>query len=133
MNIQFNEEEQSLEIKDHARGQYLLLKGLAIANILNAFIQLVLVRENGFGFFDIIWLILGVLSCAALYFFIYKKTTQSKIWIKDIKDFNHKSVWGNSRFSIVLRNGKQRDLLDISTKSEFDVLKLKLKNFGVAL
>lgn len=74
MNIKCNEIDKSIEIKDGLKNHYFILKLLMVLNLLNAILRLYDARDTEFGFQEIIWLLLGIISVVALYFFIAKRS-----------------------------------------------------------
>ena len=130
MKVKYNEIEKSLEIKDRVKTDYVVIKFIMILNLLNAVLRLFKINKTGIGLEEIIWFILGIASLIILYLFIFKKSTLEKIPVDEIDQLNEKSIFGKSRFSIKLINGKRRDLSEIKTQSEFNELKEMFSNFG---
>jgi hypothetical protein len=130
MKVKYNEIEKSLEIKDRVKTDYFVIKFIMILNLLNAVLRLFKINKTGIGLEEIIWFILGIASLIILYLFIFKKSTLEKIPVDEIDHLNEKSIFGKSRFSIKLINGKRRDLSEIKTQSEFNELKEMFSNFG---
>jgi hypothetical protein len=130
MKVKYNEIEKSLEIKDRVKTDYFVIKFIMILNLLNAVLRLFKINKTGIGLEEIIWFILGIASLIILYLFIFKKSTLEKIPVDEIDQLNEKSIFGKSRFSIKLINGKRRDLSEIKTQAEFNELKEMFSNFG---
>ena len=131
MKIIYNDEENSIEIKDDLKNSYFLVKSLIVLNLVNAVIRLINIEETGFGFQEILWLIIGLISLIVLYFFLYRKTTADKINLSSIKRLKEKSILGRKRYSIELTNGKQRDLIRVKSDDELVKLKKILNDSGV--
>ncbi|CDF79483.1 conserved hypothetical protein [Formosa agariphila KMM 3901] len=123
MNIKYNDIDKTIEIKDGMKNYYFIMKILMVLNLLNAMLNLFDVYKTGFGFIEIVWLVLGLISIVVLYLFIFKKSTSEKIPIDTIKGLSETSIFGRTRFSVELKNGKKRDLNDIKTQKEFNALK----------
>ncbi|MFD2907630.1 hypothetical protein ACFSX9_02675 [Flavobacterium ardleyense] len=131
MKIKYNEIDKSIEIKDGVKSHYFLMKFLIVLNLLNALLRIINIKKTGIGFQEIIWFALGFASLIILYLFIFKRTTLEKIPISEIKGLNRISIFGRSRFSIKLINGKKRELADIKTESEFNELKKMFIDIGI--
>lgn len=131
MKIKYNETDKSIEIKDGMKTHYFVMKILMSLNLLNAILNLYDVNKTGFGFIEIVWLILGIASLIILYLFIFKRTTTEKIPITEISGLNEKSILGRSRFSIKLLNGKKRELTELKTQAEFNELKKMFAEIGI--
>jgi len=123
MKIKYNEIENSIEIKDGLKNQYMLLKFIMALNLLNAGLNLSDVKETGIGFIEIFWMILGILSIFMIYVFITKKSTLENVPIEKIKRLKEKSFFGKKRFSLELIDGKRRNLMELKTQSEIDQLR----------
>lgn len=132
MKIKYNEIDRLIEIKDGLKTHSFVIKFLMVLNLLNAVLSIFIINKNGIGFQSAIWFVLGLVSLIVLYLFVFKKTTLEKIPIKDIKGLSEKSIFGKSRFSIQLVNGKKRELPELKTQAEFDKLKKMFADFGIA-
>ena len=110
MNIKFNETENSIEIKDGLKNQYLILKILMILNLGNAIIRLISLKPYEYGVIEYFWIGIGIISVIVLFFFIYKKSTAEKINIAEIQGFKEKTIFGKNRYELELKNGKNRVL-----------------------
>ncbi|WP_445720678.1 hypothetical protein [Flavobacterium sp.] len=132
MKIKYNETDKSIEIKDGMKTHYFVMKFLMSLNLLNAILNLYDVNKTGFGFIEIVWLILGIASIIILFLFIYKKSTSEKIPVDEIERIKEKSIFGRRRFSIQLKDGKNRDLNEIKTQSEFNEFKKVFSEIGIA-
>tara|TARA_R110002020_G_scaffold324173_1_gene539935 strand:- start:223 stop:624 length:402 start_codon:yes stop_codon:yes gene_type:complete len=132
MKIKYNETDKSIEIKDGMKTHYFVMKLLMSLNLLNAILNLCDVNKTGFGFIEIVWLILGIASIIILFLFVYKKSTSEKIPVDKIERIKEKSIFGRRRFSIQLKDGKNRDLNEIKTPSEFNELKKMFSEIGIA-
>jgi hypothetical protein len=130
MKINYIKEEDSIEIKDDLKNNYFFMKFLVGLNILNAALRLINIKETGFGFQEIVWLIVGVVSLIVLYFFLFKRSTSDKIALSEIKRLKVKSVFGRKRYSLELTNGKQRNLIRLKDENELSELKKFLNNCG---
>ncbi|CAM2849833.1 hypothetical protein [Flavobacterium frigoris] len=122
MNINYNESNKSIEIKDGLKNYVFLLNFLMVLNLLNAILNLSDIKAS-FGFMKIIWLVLGVVSIVILYNSIFKKSTREKIPIDQIKGLNQRIFLGRKKYFIELKNGKTRDLLEVKSESEFTKLR----------
>lgn len=132
MKIKYNETDKSIEIKDGMKTHYFVMKLLMSLNLINAILNLYDVNKTGFGFIEIVWLILGIASIIILFLFVYKKSTSEKIPVDKIERIKEKSVFGRRKFSIQLKDGKNRDLNEIKTQSEFNELKKMFSEIGIA-
>jgi hypothetical protein len=86
MNINYNEVDKTIEIKDRLKSHVFLINFLMVLNLLSAILNLSDVKAS-FGFMKIIWLVIGVVSIVILYYSIFKKSTKEKIPADQIKDW----------------------------------------------
>lgn len=131
MKIKYNEIEKSIEINDNLKFHYLVMKSIMILNLINAGLNLFLIREAEFGIKEIIWLFLGIISFVILYNFIFIKTTLEVIPIDDIKELKEKSFFGRKQFFIELNNGRKRYLNELKTQEEYLELKKLFSKIGI--
>ncbi|WP_282068645.1 hypothetical protein [Olleya namhaensis] len=133
MDINYNQKDKTIDIKDGLKSQYFMIKALMILNLINALLNVSYISEDGIGFMQIIWLILGIVSIVVLYFFFFKKSSQEKIEIKTIERLTEKTVFGSKRMSLKLKNGKSRDLAYLKTSEEISKVKKMLTKIGVPI
>ncbi|PKG51548.1 hypothetical protein [Olleya sp. 1-3] len=131
MDINYNQKDKTIDIKDGLKSQYFMIKALMILNLINALLNVSYISEDGIGFMQIIWLILGIVSIVVLYFFFFKKSSQEKIEIKTIERLTEKTVFGSKRMTLKLTNGKSRDLAYLKTSEEISKVKKMLAKIGV--
>ena len=123
MKIKYNESENTIEIKDGLKNQYLILKILMLLNLASALIRLIGQNKTEYGIIEYFWIAIGVISLIALYFFLFKLSTAEKFKVGEIKRLNEKSVFGRKRFSLELDNGKNRILGNF--KNEFELVEVR--------
>lgn len=128
MNINYNEFNQSIEIKDGLKSYVFLINVLMTLNLVTATLNLSDI-EVPFGLMKVIWLVLGGISIFILYNSIFKKSTIEKIPVDQIKELNQRNFLGRKKYFIKLKNGKTRDLVEIKSELEFAKLrKMFIKN-----
>lgn len=127
MDIKFNEADKALEIKDGLRKNVFLIKFLMILNLINSVLNLSDLNSGNFGFIKIIWTILGAISIVILYKFIVKKSSLEKVPIDQIKGLKERIFMGRKKYFLELTNGKNRDLLEVKSESDFKQLKKMLQ------
>ncbi len=132
MRIAYNEADKTIEIKDDLKKQYFGIFALIVLNLLNALLRLITLMETDLGIVEIIWFAVGTASLVSLYFILFKKSTAEKIKVDEIKRLKQKSVFGRDRYSLVLTNGKRRDLMKFKSQYELAELKGLLAGLGKA-
>jgi hypothetical protein len=130
MNINYNESNKSIEIKDGLKSYAFLINLLMSLNLVTAILNLSDVKVS-FGFMKIIWLLLGAVSIFILYNAIFKKSTREKIPINLIKGLNQRSFLGKTKYFVALKNGKTRDLLDVKSEVEYTKLRIMFTKNGI--
>lgn len=118
MKIKYNESENSIEVKDGLKNQYLMIKVLMILNLANSIIQIIGKQITEYGFIEYMWIGLGILSPIVLYIFLFKMSTAEKISIGEITGLEEKTVFGIKIFSLKLKNGKTRNLGNFKNQFE---------------
>ena len=132
MNIKYNESNKSIEIKDGLKNHLFLINFLMVLNLLNAILNLS-DAEAPFGFMKIIWLLLATVSIFILYDSIFKKSGKEKIAIDKIKGLNQRVFLGRTKYFIALKNGKNRDLLDVKSEADFSKLRAMFTKNGILM
>ena len=132
MKIEYNESENIIEIKDGLENHYLILKFVMILNIANAVIRLIRQNKMECKEIDYFWIILGITSLVSLYFLIYKKSAAENIKVEQIKRLNEKSVFGRKRFSLELKNGKNRIIGGFKEESELVEMRELFTRIGIS-
>jgi hypothetical protein len=130
MNINYNESNKSIEIKDGLKSYAFLINLLMSLNLVTAILNLSDVKVS-FGFMKIIWLLLGSVSIFILYNAIFKKSTREKIPIDLIKGLNQRSFLGKTKYFVALKNGKTRDLVDVKSEVEYTKLRIMFTKNGI--
>lgn len=118
MNINYNEVDKTIEIKDGLKSHFFLMKFFMILTLTNSILNLYDINTSNFGFATVIWLVIGIVSIVFLYHFIFSRSALEKIPVSQIKGLNQRVFSGRKKYFLVLENGKTRDLLDV--KSEED-------------
>jgi hypothetical protein len=130
MNINYNEADQSIEIKDGVKSHLFLMKFLMIVTLTNSILNLYDMNASNFGFVTVIWLLLAIVSIVFLYHFIFKRSGLEKIPIGQIKGLNDRVFSGRKKYFLVLENGKTRDLLDVKSEEERQKLAIMFRKNG---
>ena len=133
MKIKYNEADKSIEIKDGLRNNVFLIKFLMILNLANSVLNLSDLNSDNFSFIKIIWAILGLISIMVLYNLIVKKSTSEKVPIDKIKGLKERVFMGRKKYFLELKNGKNRDLLEIRSDSDSKELRKMLTKIGIQL
>ena len=123
MKIEFNESDNSIEIKDGLKNQYLILKILMILNLANVIIRIFGKQTTEYGFIEYLWVGLGIISLVVLFKFIFRISTAEKILIGEISELEEKTIFGKIGFSLKLKNGKKRNLGNF--KDQFELAKAR--------
>jgi hypothetical protein len=132
MKIKFNEKEKSIEIKDKLKSHYLLIKMTLIFTIVNSILFPVFVLEKiQLEWMGFIWIVIGLTSMLILIYQILKKSTSKKLNLSQISSLTEKQVFGRKRFSLKLKNGKLRDLMEMKNQSDIMETKELFKNIGI--
>jgi uncharacterized membrane protein YuzA (DUF378 family) len=131
MNIKYNETDKSIEIDDSLKKQYFYLNLIMVLNLFNAFARLYDANGKLLGFTEIIWAITGIASLIILFYLNIKKSSLKNIKTKNIKRLIEKTVFGRKRFSLLLNNGKKRDLIKLKTESDIIELKNMFLKIGI--
>jgi len=132
MKIELNESENSIEIKDGLKNQYLILKILMVLNLANAVIRIFGKQTTEYGFIEYIWIGLGIISLVVLFMFLFKMSTAKKIPIGQINRLEEKTVFGKKRFALELKNGKKRNLGNFKIQSDFIKARELFRTIGIA-
>jgi len=134
MKIKFNETKKSIEIKDGLKKQYLLMKISLIFTLINSVLFPVFILDKiQLEWVGFIWIILGILTIILLTYQIFKKTASEKLKISEISSLTEKQFFGRKRFSIKLKNGKLRDLLEIKNESDIKETKELFESIGIEI
>ncbi len=132
MKIKFNEKEKSIEIKDGLKTQYLMIKIMLIFTLINSILFPVFVLEKQqLEWMGFIWIILGLASMILLIYQIMKKSTSEKLNLSEISSLTEKQILGRKRFSLKLKNGKLRDLIEMKNESDIRETKELFNNIGI--
>ena len=132
MNIKYNESKKTIEIKDSLKTQYWMINIMAILNIINSILFPVFVLEKKqMEWFGFIWVIIGIASVIGLIYQIWKKTASEKLNLSEISSLNEKQIFGRKRFSLKLKNGKLRDLMEMKNETDIKKTKELFKNIGI--
>lgn len=132
MKIKFNEKEKLIEINDGLKTHYLMIKIMLIFTFINSILFPVFVLEKEqLEWMGFIWIILGLASIVMLTYQILKKSTSEKLNLSEISSLTEKKVFGQKRFSLKLKNGKLRDLMEIKNESDIKETKELFKSIGI--
>lgn len=123
MNIKVNAIEKTITITDDLKSHYLILTIICVLNLFSAVIQLLDRSKTDIVGKDIIFIVIGSGSIILLYIILLKKTTLNNIPIDAIERLSDKKMFWKKQYGIRLKNGRFRDLKEIKTQKEFDVLK----------
>lgn len=131
MKIELNESENSIEIKDGLKNEYLIFKILMILNLANAVIRIYGKQTTEYGFIEYIWIGFGIISLVVLFMFLFKMSTAENIPVEQIGRLEEKTVFGKKRFTLKLKNGKKRNLGNF--KTQYDLIKTReiFKTIGI--
>jgi hypothetical protein len=131
MKIKYNENEHVIEVNDDTKTHYFLMKTIMILNLANSILRLLDLKKNGMGILELFWLILGITSLVALYFYFYKNSTLEKIPIESIKQLKEKKILGRNSYAIELISGKNRVLRELKTPEEYKELQKLFSEIGI--
>ncbi|WP_047414171.1 hypothetical protein [Cellulophaga sp. Hel_I_12] len=134
MKIKYNEKEKSIEINDGLKTQYLLIKMMLIFTLINSILfPLFVLEKKQLEWMGFIWIILGLASIIMLIYQIMKKSTSEKLNLSEISSLIEKQIFGRKRFSLKLKNGKLRDLMEMKNESDIKEAKELFKNIGIQI
>jgi hypothetical protein len=131
MNINYNEVDKTIEIKDGLKSHFFLMKFFMILTLTNSILNLYDMNASNFGFVTVIWLAMGIVSIVFLYHFIFNRSTLEKIPVSQIKGLNERVFSGRKKHFLVLENGKNRDLLDIKSEEDRKQLNEMFRKNGI--
>lgn len=122
MNISYNSTDNTVEIYDDLRTQYLIYKGMLLLILINAFIRIYKAPEDALSYVQTIWASLGIISVIVLAYFLSRKSSTEKIKLDNIKRLKVKSFLGRKRYVFILKNGKQRRLKTLESNNDLQHL-----------
>lgn len=122
MKFNYLKEENSIEIKDDLKSHYFALKLMFVIVIPSQILQLFNYKDKAIDGLFVIFAFLTVIMAMLFMYFQLKKTTKSKFELSEIESIKGKFYTGRRSYKLKLKNGKERDLDQLS-KTEILALK----------
>ena len=126
--IEFNKNTNSLTINDGLKNNSLIMNFLMFLNILNSALRVFKKNISNFEFY--LWIFIGLISILVLLYKFFKTVSSKEIKVDNIKYLKIKEVFGNERFSLILKNGKKRIVIIRKNSSE---IKNTISDIGIKI
>lgn len=131
MKIHYNESDHTIEIKDSWKSHCLSMKILLGLNLVNAGLNLYDLRLSKIGPKEAIWLFIGTVSMVALFYYILKVSSVDAIPVQRIKSLRQTTFFGRKRHTLILDNGKRRNLYGLGTAKEMEAVSRLFQDVGI--
>ncbi|UYW01802.1 hypothetical protein K5I29_02435 [Flavobacterium agricola] len=119
----YNVINESLEIKDDLKNHYFGMKLLMILWIIIGVIALIQFLNDRNDLWNYIQIFIGFLALIGLYDYQFRKTSKSRILISEIESITERRFLGITRYFVLLKNRKKRNLPDV--KNDIDLERIK--------
>ncbi|WP_047414573.1 hypothetical protein [Cellulophaga sp. Hel_I_12] len=133
MQIEYNKADQTIEIKDDIKTHYFALKIVLGLNALTGILNLAGTYKSGVGFIELFWIFMLVTALVFLYYFTFRKSVAVLIPLHQIKYVKQRSILGRKQFSLVLQNGKSRDIPSFKKQADVNQLKALCQELGILM
>ena len=134
MKITYRKEDKTIEIRDNYKTQYWMVNVVAGLNVINSIVFLfVVLEEKQAEWFGFIWIILGIISAVILVYQVVKTSASERLKISEISFLKLKNMFGRKSFSLKLKNGKTRPLLEVGGKSDLMATQDLFRKIGIEL
>lgn len=132
MLLKFNEKKQSLEFLDDMKGRLKASRMLSILIFVVGGIKLALIDWTNLSEYDFMFIFLEIVFAYLVYSNFLVKVSDAEIKVKDIKYF--KPARGmKSKAVFKLKNGKVREVYNLSSKPNRERIKKEVLKAGVVI
>ncbi|ETN94486.1 hypothetical protein SAMN04487906_3115 [Zhouia amylolytica] len=134
MNIDYLKERNSLVIHHDLTAQYKIVFIIFILNIINASINLYILKDNQWGVFEMLWVTIATSSVIMLIYYSFSFFQKSKInyvELNDIEALIEYSVLGRKKYSLLLVDGSKRHFSKLVKAHDMIKTKELFKTIGV--
>ena len=131
MNITYNEQDKTINVKDGLKSHLFLMKFLMVITLINAVVNVYDLNTMNFTFVTALWLVLGVGAALFLYHFTVRRSGLEKISGYQIQGIGERTFSGRKKYFIILEKGKTRDLLEVKTEADRKKVALLFKKNGI--
>ena len=130
MTITYNAAERAFEFRDNLALRYRLLYLIMIILAVSSGISLYRALPTGIGWSQALDIFVVVASCLVLTIPSWK-TGRMNVSVEEIKGLEVKTVFGNERYSLRLKNGKLRNVLNVDSQVEANRLRRLMAEAGI--
>ena len=131
MNITYNEQDKTINVKDGLKSHLFLMKFLMIVTLINSVVNVYDLNSMNFTYVSALWIVLGIVAVLFLYNFTVKKSGLEKIPAYQIQGLGEGVFSGRKKYFIILEKGKTRDLLDVKTEADRKKIEQIFKKNGI--
>lgn len=132
MKINYNESDQSIEIKDGSKTQYWIIISGTLFNIINAILFPVFILDTKqMEWLSFIWITIGLASLVLLIYLLLKKSASERLKLSEISSLSETQFFGRKMLSIKLNNGKLRDIVNMKNETQIIDIKKFFRNMGI--
>ncbi len=118
MKIEFLEDQGAIKIYDHQKQSNQLLKLVFVLNSFVGILNLWKADYSELTWLNWTWIGLTFTNILILALFTFKKSSRTVIPLNQIVGYRERNYWGQQVLSLVLKNGKKRDLNWHGSKEE---------------
>ncbi|WP_339657726.1 hypothetical protein [Flavobacterium frigidarium] len=131
MNITYNDQDKTINVKDGLKSHLFLMKFLMIVTLINSVVNVYDLNSMNFTYVSALWIVLGIVAALFLYNFTVKKSGLEKIPAYQIQGLGERVFSGRKKYFIVLEKGRTRDLLDVKTEADRKKVEQIFKKNGI--
>lgn len=134
MNIDYLKERNSLVIHYEITQQYRIVFIIFVLNIINACINLYILKDSRWGVFEMLWVTIGMASVGMLIYYslsFYQKSKVNYVELNDIEALVERTFFGKKKYSLLLVDGSKRHFSRLATPHEMTRTKELFKTIGV--
>lgn len=110
VNFTFDATNSTFKIDDNLKWNYFLIRTAGGLTVVNSILFPLGSEEHLLSFSNLAWFIVGTASLLLLLYSLLKKSTTSEIAASEIAALLQRNFFGKTRYSLLLKNGKKRDL-----------------------
>lgn len=132
MSVKFNEKKLSLEFQDDMKGRLKSSRILSLLIFCIGGIKLALIDWRNLTEYDFVFIFLELVFAYLIYNNFFVKTAASELIVSDVKFFKQ-ATGMKSKAVFKLKNGKVRDIYNMSSKKQRELVKKEVLKAGITI